>query len=161
MQQVLQRYDKLKSVTNINRIQTCVSPSTMYKNSKNIERTLFRWTKIKTRTFSKNVKIHPQEYVLQGSPPVLSTKTPKNIERNLFLCAIIKTRTFSKYVKIDPQDYDLQGSPPLLSTKTGKTQNELCLDGRKLKHDFLGIRFTGVPPSTIYKNSINIEGTLF
>ena len=40
----------------------------MYKNSKNIEQTLFLWVKIKTRTLTKNVKIDPQEYVLQGSP---------------------------------------------------------------------------------------------
>ena len=43
-------------------------PSTMSKNSKNIERTLFLWLKIKTRTLTKNVKIDPQEYVYQGSP---------------------------------------------------------------------------------------------
>ena len=50
-------------------------PSTIYKYSKNIERILIWWGKIKTRTLSKNVKIDPQEYVLQGSPlPVLSTK---------------------------------------------------------------------------------------
>ena len=49
---------------------TGVPPSTIYKNSINIERTLFLWAKNKTRTFSKNVEIDPQEYVLQGSPPL-------------------------------------------------------------------------------------------
>ena len=43
-------------------------PSTIYKNSKNIERTLFSWAKMKTRTLSKNVKIDPQEYVFRGPP---------------------------------------------------------------------------------------------
>ena len=89
-------------------------PSTIYKNSKNIERTQFRWVKLKTRTFSNYVKIHPHKYVSQGSPKI--------IERTLFRWAKIKTRTFSKYVKIHPQEYVLQGSPlPLPSTKTLKT----------------------------------------
>ena len=71
-------------------------PSTIYKNSKNIERTLFWSAKIKTRTLSENVKIDPQEYVYQGSPP--ST------------------------IKKNPQEYVYQGfSHPLLSTKTPKT----------------------------------------
>ena len=52
--------------------------STIYKNSKNIEQTLFLWAKIQTRSLPKNVKIDPQEYVYQGSPlSLLSTKTPK------------------------------------------------------------------------------------
>ena len=52
-------------------------PNTIYKNSKNIERTMFWCVKIKTRSLLKNVKKDPQEYVYQGSPPLLSTKTPK------------------------------------------------------------------------------------
>ena len=124
-------------------------PSTIYKNSKNIERTQFRWAKLKTRTFSNYVKIHPHKYVSQGSPKIIERtlfrwskiKTPifrntfyrgpppsttyknsKNIKRNLIWWAIIKTQTFSKYVKIDPHEYVLQGSPPpLLSTKTQKS----------------------------------------
>ena len=82
-----------------------VPPSTIYKNSNIILRALLRCGKIKTRNFSKNVKIDPQENVYQGSPPLLSTKTPKYIERTRFLWAKIKTRTFSKNVKIDLQEY--------------------------------------------------------
>ena len=60
--------------------------STIYKNSKNIERTLFWWAKIKTWTLSKNVKIDPQEHVLQGFPlPLLSTKTPKTYRNKVVL----------------------------------------------------------------------------
>ena len=56
--------------------------------------------------FLKNVKIDPQEYVLQGSPPPSTIyKNFKNIERTLFRWAKIKTRTFSKYVKIHPRDF--------------------------------------------------------
>ena len=53
------------------KITSSVAPFTIYKNSKNIERTLFWWAKIKTRTLSKNVKIDPQEYFLQGFSPFL------------------------------------------------------------------------------------------
>ena len=42
-------------------------PCTICKYSKNIERTLIWWTKIKTWTLSKNVKIDTQEYIYQGS----------------------------------------------------------------------------------------------
>ena len=52
-------------------------PSTISKNSKNIERTLLSCVKIKTRFLSKNVKIDPQEYVYQGSP-YNASKNPKN-----------------------------------------------------------------------------------
>ena len=55
---------------------TVVPPSSIYKDSKNIERTLFWSAKIKTRTLSKNVKIDPQEYVIRG-PSLVSTKTLK------------------------------------------------------------------------------------
>ena len=41
-----------------------------------IERTLFWWATINTRTFLKNVKIDPQVYVIRGPPPLLSIKTP-------------------------------------------------------------------------------------
>ena len=59
------------------KIRNSRSPSTIYKNSKNIERTLFWSAKIKTRTLSENVKIDPQEYVYQRFPlSLLSTKTP-------------------------------------------------------------------------------------
>ena len=54
------------------------------KNSKNIERSLFLCAKIKTRTLSKNVKIDPQKYVLQGFPPSTIYKNSKIIERILF-----------------------------------------------------------------------------
>ena len=60
------------------RLSEVPPPSTIYKNSKNVQRTLFGLAIIKTRALSKNVKIDPQEYVYQGSPlPLLSTKTPK------------------------------------------------------------------------------------
>ena len=53
-------------------------PFTISINSKNIERTLFWWAKIKTWTLTKNVKIDLQKYVLQGFPlPLLSPKTLK------------------------------------------------------------------------------------
>ena len=56
--------------------------STIYPNSKIIERTLFLWAKIKTRSLPKTVKIDPQEYVYQGSTlALLSTKT--DFERTL------------------------------------------------------------------------------
>ena len=63
----------------LQKYRTIPPPSTIYKNSKNIERTQFWWARIKTKTLSKNVKIDPQEYVLQGFPlpPLQSTKTPK------------------------------------------------------------------------------------
>ena len=97
-------------------------PSTMYKNSKIIERNLFSWAINKTRNLSTNVKIDPQEYVYQGSPPSTMYKNPKNIERTLFRWAKIKTRYFSENVKRHPHKYVYQGSPlPLLSTKTPKT----------------------------------------
>ena len=52
--------------------------STIYKNSKIIERTLFLWAKKKMRSLHKKVKIDPHEYVYQGFPlSLLSTKTPK------------------------------------------------------------------------------------
>ena len=55
-----------------------IKTRSLRSNSKNIERILFWWAKIKTCNLSKNVKIDPQEYVLQGfSLPLLSTKTPK------------------------------------------------------------------------------------
>jgi len=88
-------------------------PSTIYKNSKNIEQTLFWWAKIKTRSLSKNIKIDPQEYVLQGSPPPSTIyKNSKNRQRTQFWWAKIKTRSLSKNVKIDPKEYVYQGSPP-------------------------------------------------
>ena len=43
-------------------------PSTIYKNSKYIERTLFLWVKIKTKTLSENVIIDLQKYAYQGFP---------------------------------------------------------------------------------------------
>ena len=72
-------------------------PSTIYKISKNIERTLFRWAKIKTRIFRNTFYRGPP-------PPLLSTKVKnsKNIERTLFRWTKIKTRTFSNFVKIHP-----------------------------------------------------------
>ena len=52
--------------------------STIYKNSINIERILFKLSKMKTRSLSKSVKIDPQEYVLLGSPLyLLTTKASK------------------------------------------------------------------------------------
>ena len=93
-------------------------PSTISKKSKNIERTLLWWAKIKTRTLSKNVKIDSHS----GVPPPLCYLLRLQ-KRTLFWWARIrwaktKSRTFSKNVKIHPQEYVLQGSPlPLLSTK--------------------------------------------
>ena len=95
-------------------------PSTFYKNSKNRERTLVWWAKIKTRTLSKNIKIEHQKYVYQGSPPppweceihsqmmtsvysIWYIDFDRRKERMLFWWAKIKTRTLSKNVKIDPQ----------------------------------------------------------
>ena len=96
-------------------------PSTMYKNSKNIERTLFWMAKLKTRSLPKTVKIDPQEYVYQVFPHSIIYKNSKNIERTLFLWAKAKTRTLSKNVKIDPQDYVYQGSPTIMPIETPKT----------------------------------------
>ena len=135
---------------------------------------------LKTRSLSKNVKIDPQEYVLQGSPlPLLCTKTQKtqnelcfewrNLKREVcrktskqtlrntlyrvppslyYLHKLQKHRTNSvlmsensnaKFVEKHqnrPSGIRFTGVPlPLLSTKTPKTQNELCFDGRKLKHE--------------------------
>ena len=84
-------------------------PSTIYKNSKNIEQTLFLCAKIKSRTLSKNVKIDPQEYVYQGFPPIMPKKLQKH--RNEL------------------------GYYPLPSTRTPKILNELCFYGRKLKRE--------------------------
>ena len=84
-------------------------PSTMYKNSTNIERTLVRWTKIKTRTFPKYVKI-------EVPPKYKGKKTSKESLRNTF----IRGTPYNAYKnqqqkntkgKIDPQKYVLQGSP--------------------------------------------------
>ena len=87
-------------------------PSTIYKNSKNIERTLFWWATINTRTLSKNVKIDPQEYVIRGPPPIYYLQKLRNIERTLFWWTKIKTQTLSKNVKIDPQEYVYKESSP-------------------------------------------------
>ena len=71
--------------------------STIYKNSKNIERTLFCWAEIKTQILSKTVKIDPQEYVLQWFPlPLLCTKTPKTYKERCFDCRILKPEVFQK-----------------------------------------------------------------
>ena len=56
--------------------------STIYKNFKNIERTLFKLSKMKTRSLPNTVLIDPQEYVYQRSTlALLSTKT--DFERTL------------------------------------------------------------------------------
>ena len=59
-----------------------------------IKRTIFvlGWT-----TFSKKVKISPQEYLYQGFPPILSTETPKTLRTNSVLrgkekCGLISTK---------------------------------------------------------------------
>ena len=108
---------KTSKLTLMNTFYRGLPPSTIYKNSKNIERTLFSWAKIKTPTLSKNVKTDPQKYVYQGSgsPPLLDTKT------------LIKTRCLSK----------------------------------TSKYTLMNTFYRGPPPSTIYKNSKNIERTLF
>ena len=134
-------------------------PSTIYKNSKNIERTLFWCAKIKTRSLSKNVKKTLRNTFIRGPPPSTIYKNSKNIERTLIWCAKIKTRTFSKNVKIDPQEYVYQGSPPLLSQNLQKHRKNPDFMFENLNTNFVekrqnrpsGIRLSGVPPSTIYK----------
>ena len=66
---------------------------------------------MKTRSFSKNVKIDPQEYVLQASPPSTIYKKSINIERTVFWWAKITKRSLSKNVKIDPQEYVIRTTP--------------------------------------------------
>ena len=82
---------------------------------------------MKTRSFSKNVKIDTHEYVYQGFliPPYNISKNFKNIEGTLFWCAKIKRRTFSKNVKIDPQEYVYQGSPYNAYINSKNIDNEL------------------------------------
>ena len=71
--------------------------STIYKNSKIIERTLFLWAKIKTRIFARNVKIDPQDYVYQGSPYNAYKNSKNKITRSVttlyYLQTIQKYRT--------------------------------------------------------------------
>ena len=43
-------------------------PSTIYKNSKNIERTLICWTTIKTQKLTKNVKKNLRNTFSRGPP---------------------------------------------------------------------------------------------
>ena len=92
----------------------------------------------------KRVILRPHEHVLQGKKTYDKLKNSKNIDNEL--CYY-----------------------PLLCTKSQKIQNELYLDGRKLKHDLcretskqtLRITFIkGPPPSTMYKNSKNIDKEL-
>ena len=56
-------FEKHQSTPSGIRLTGVLPPSTIYKNSKYIERTLFLWAKIKRRSLSKNIKIDPQEYV--------------------------------------------------------------------------------------------------
>ena len=71
-------------------------PYTIYKNSKNIERTLFRWAKIKTRIYWKTSKKNLRNTFYRGPPPSTIYYYSKNIVWNLFLWAIIKARLFWK-----------------------------------------------------------------
>ena len=74
---------------------------------------------IKTHTKKqKNVKIDPQKYVYQGSPPIMPIKTPKSQNRpsDIRLSGVppimsIKPRNKKKTVQIEPQKYVYQGSP--------------------------------------------------
>ena len=55
------------------------------KNPKTIERTLFWWAIIKTRTLCKNVKTDPQEYLIRGSPYMrLLYGVPGRLRKDLF-----------------------------------------------------------------------------
>ena len=68
---------------------------------------------------------------------------------------------FAKKIIIDPQEYVHQGTPlPLLSTKTPKHRLNSVFIGENYKANFVEIR-QHKPPSTIYKNSKNIQRTLF
>ena len=53
-------------------------------------------SKIKTQTLSKNVKIDPQEYVLQGFPSLYYLQKLQNIDRTLFWLSKIKTAAFPR-----------------------------------------------------------------
>ena len=131
--------------------------------------------------FVEKVKIDPQEYVYQGSPPpspweceihsqmmtsvysIWYIDFDRRKERMLFWWAKIKTRALSKNVKIDPQEYVYQGSPlPLLSTKLHKHRRNSVLMGESYNANFgkicqkrtSGIHLSGVrPPCAINKNS--------
>ena len=97
-------------------------PSTIYKNSKNIERTLIWYAKIKTRTLPKNVKIDPQEYVYQGSPPLLSTKAPKSYKELCFDGRKLKHELFRKTSKYTLRNTFIR-SPPYNAYKNSKNKD--------------------------------------
>ena len=73
----LEKHQNRPSVT---RLAGVPPPQLSTKTPKTYNKLCFNRRKLKRelRTFSKNVKIQLQDYVLHGSPlPVLSKKTPK------------------------------------------------------------------------------------
>ena len=103
-----------------------VPPSTIYQNAKIIERNMFSWAKIKTRTLlksqslSKNVQKNLSGIRFTGVPrPSTIYKNSKKKERTLFWWAKSKTRnlskthTLSKNVKINPHDTFYRGPSSL------------------------------------------------
>ena len=100
---------------------------------------------------SKGAK-SPQEYVYQGFPPILSTKTQKTWRINCILKVQIKIRTLSKKVNRSPQEYVYQGFPLILSTKTQKTLRNNCILKVKIKTR------TSKPNPLLAKKNCKIEG---
>ena len=89
-----------------------VPPSTIYKDSKNIQRTQFWSAKIKTRTLSKNVKIDPQEYVIRGPPMYYLQKLEKHRPHSV----LMGENEYTNFVEIRqnrPSVIRLAGVPPL------------------------------------------------